>query len=276
MLSSLASLQVRCQFSTGTHKFTHKEVDGYFLCTFGEISKDLCISEKTGTGFEKSYSLATNKSYSEFVERYAINQDDFSFENNLDTCGMASLPLGFSRKKTVEAAKKLAFCEAVEKFSVMDFWHKHEMSFDIHNQSNQSYTYILPKISNSGLYVCIALLKEGKSVYFGSSCSEDLLRSLDKAKQEAVAHQIACKLLEDGGLSDSAIYEKRLRFLMNYGWDIWQDRLSRKGSASIHIPDVAIDRQIYCPRFSMYYVHQTRLKGQKNYIDRNIVEVGYV
>ena len=242
---------------------------------FGKAKKGIGIASKDmGMGIDESVLLAAKKSVSEYVERWAHAHDKFSIQYKLDTTGFAAMPRSI---KNIELTKHKSYCEAVEKFSVMKFWDNSEISFgSCKDKSNENITYIFPKINDSSLYVCIAVLTSGKKAWVGSSCSSSLCEASNKAKLEALAHKDGCALLQKGKRCDLEVYEKRLNYLMHFGSELLEKRLSKDGTSEIKIPDIEINRQVECKKYSRFYIHQTRLKGQKNFLDDNFIDVGYV
>lgn len=246
------------------------------------------INEDVYTGFSDDKEIALSKALSERCERLSfisgLKRKDPSCATERSD-GFAALPLSFS----IDQVRANGLNEAVERFVWATWWDNSEISFEISElfikdnkvQSSEylkvvftdlnleSLKIIKPCIQGNQFEVQIIFGKiKGKGFISGGACGSSLdsgatlYRGLDEMYRHGLAHLRST----EKNIEPITLYEKRLLFFATgEGNSIVENRLMKKGSNSVLLPELAIDSPVE-PKFDGYQVYRCYFKDQPPFV----------
>lgn len=146
--------------------------------------KNLLYSNCDGSGTSQYKNEAIYKAVSEGLERLAFyrnfNNSDLGFDRDCSTSGMAAFPGLFQ-----SFARKLAYNEAIERWSLKSFWDGLTPIRKIQSGEENIYSFLTPfsKIFSVIVYRDIQIQNELRRIY-GFASANKLARAIFKAKVE--------------------------------------------------------------------------------------------
>jgi hypothetical protein len=247
-----------------------------FICSRDvnfDVSKN--IISTTGTcGISQIPELAKIKAISEFVEREACKDSNASSTN-----GFAAYPFIFNRKKALIHAKKHAFNEIVERYSLR-IWVENNIKHLKYNEPEKcnqelylaiqkeipflEFYKIIPSLINAKDMVSVILYAKTEYGWaFGSAAAECVAKAEQNALKELYINCIGLYRIHKFQMSPSTYREKQLLWISQQG-EFIQMKINNLGNDSIQIPN-ALFRNIQTKYDDCYVVIQSYFENyQKN------------
>lgn len=238
-----------------------------FICSRDinfDISKKIISS--TGTcGISQISTLAKIKAISEFVERDACKKNHTN-----TTSGFAAYPFIFNRKKALMCAKKNAFNEMLERYSLhmwtqKDIKHITQKKSETYNQNLYSaiqkeipfleYYKIIPSLMNIKDMVTVILYAKTEYGWaFGSAAADRVEKAEQNALKELYINCIGLYRIHRLQMVPSSNYEKQILWISQQN-EFIQEKINSSGKDSIQIPK-ALFRDINTQYDDCYVVIQ--------------------
>jgi hypothetical protein len=248
------------------NKIYYNQTDDGYIQAFAFLREELVGIKGTekiygaadGTGTSKHKHIAVYKAVSEAIERWAyfntcssVTASTYGFDSDSSTSGMAAYPGLFKCQ-----ARKLALCEAMERWNVCSWWEKKVEHEKVAENS------IVIKNSKTNLETTLTWTKHlsGNFFAYGFACAPNPADSLEKAriemnrnlsvlskffaKHNAETEETRCFLIKNLDLKT----EKRLVFFSTeFGHNIFLKRLAASVSNSMANSRLLIDTEIPGP-----------------------------
>ncbi|MFK7824419.1 MAG: hypothetical protein AB8G05_09690 [Oligoflexales bacterium] len=248
------------------------------------------ISEDVASGVSNTHLEAFAKSMSEYVERVAFREGKKNGQSLCQTNrseGFAAYPyLSFNKNKALDLVREISLCESIERFSWPYFWSDKSVKFEVQDCKKStlneisnltgiaSIQHVFPAL-NSDKVLCISIAKIGsQGAILGASCSNARSSAITGSIHELIKHYIGLKKINGYTVIESD-YIKRLHHLSKVGFSLYQERLSFKGTNTIHLPSLEMDGLVTHPFDRYFLVYRTRFKDQVEFISESL-NLGYI
>lgn len=243
--------------------------------------RDLCLfGDADGTGTDPVASVARYKAVSEALERWAFHATvkserarEFAFDIDPSTCGMAAFP-GLRQR----SARRKAVLEAVERYSLMAWWEglAEGRQFDTDWPGVSAVAIDSPL---GGVTVVAYARTEWGGYVYGHAAEESFSAACEHAVVELARHEMLLRsrwlsLVAGQHSAPSCIFERRtLFFATEEGHEVFQQRLSRRATRSMPVPEVLCDKHLPGPweafasvwRFTLRPTSEGYLRGGERY-----------
>lgn len=269
---------------------------------YDEESSAVMNNEAT-TGMDLDPALATLKALTEYFERKTFQfgvyrKDKACINKNSD--GVACMPRhedDFEFK-----AKENALNEAIERYVWATWWDDARSSFDlvefkkselylkspIVTELDELIKYLERIIEVDTIYlikpgfessliqqneknVIILFLKTKFGGFVSGGACEDINntdKALIRSLSELIRHTLGYNRFLNSEVKPQSFYEKRLYyFACGKGRQIVNERLNRKGTSKIKLPDLEVDQSIESFYDSITYTHRCLFKNQPPFVD---------
>jgi len=209
----------------------------------GYKASGLLYANAHGTGFAASKPDAIYCAISEAIERWAWcackADPNLRFDVNATRGGFAAFPgLG------IQGAKKRAFFEAAEIWSVATWWEGRLPHADL---KAEGVSGVSIKTSIPAAAVVLLWRELAGSVFFGAAASHSQASAIELARLELQHHQDMlefCRTVNDSALGKT---ERRMQFFSKpKGFALFQERLAQQGSRD-PAPSLLVDSSVRGP-----------------------------
>ncbi len=220
-----------------------------FICTRNtdfDISKNIIFTSGT-CGISQIPAAAKIKAISEFVEKDACRDN-----NVVSRTGFAAYPFIFSRKKSLINAKKIAFHEMIERYS-LHMWTDNNIKYLKYSKPEEynkelylaiqkeitflEYYKIIPSLINAENVVSVILYAKTEYGWtFGSAAAKSIRKAEQNALKELYINCIGLYRIHKHQMTLCSNYEKQLLWISKQEKFI-QEKINTSDNNYIQIPN---------------------------------------